>query len=182
MVRNVLLILVVLAVAIFAYVLSITSNLDRVDTTGKNFAINSQVDKELDGYRNIAILGSDARKGEGYDGSRTDAIIILSIRKRNGHIRMISVMRDSYLKMKGSSGDMVLDKLTHAHAFGGGVNTISALNRSLDLNIREYVVFNWKTVADTIDSLGGITVDVKSNEIGDLNHWGPETGENVGRP
>lgn len=182
MVRNILLILVVMAVAIFAYVLSITSNLDRVDTTGKNFAINSQVDKDLDGYRNIAILGSDARKGEGYDGSRTDAIIILSIRKRNGHIRMISVMRDSYLKMKGSSGDMVLDKLTHAHAFGGGVNTISALNRSLDLNIREYVVFNWKTVADTIDTLGGITVDVKSNEIGDLNHWGPETGENVGHP
>lgn len=180
--RNILLVLIVLAVAIFSYVLSITSKLDRVDTKGNNFAINSQVDKDLNGYRNIVILGSDARKGEGYDGSRTDAIIILSIRKRDGHIKMISVMRDSYLKMKGEAGNLVLDKLTHAHVFGGGVNTISALNRSLDMNIREYVVFNWKTVADTIDTLGGIDVNVKSNEIGDLNYWGPETGENVGRP
>lgn len=180
-IRNIIIALIVLAVAIFAYVLSITSKLDRVDHKDNTFAVNSQVDKDLSGYRNIVILGSDARKGESYDGSRTDAAIILSIRKRDGHIRMISVMRDSYLKMKGASGQPVLDKLTHAHAFGGGANTISSLNRSLDLNIKEYVVFNWKTVADTIDTLGGITVDVKSNEIGDLNHWGPETGENVGR-
>ena len=34
----------------------------------------------MSGYRNIAILGSDARADEGYDGSRTDAIIIMSIK------------------------------------------------------------------------------------------------------
>ena len=179
--RNIVIVLLMFLIALFAYVLSVTSKLDRENTDGKNFAINSRVDKDLDGYRNIAILGSDARKGEGYDGSRTDAVIILSIRKRDGRVKMISVMRDSYLKMKNREKIVVFDKLTHAHAYGGGINTVEALNRNLDLNIREYVVFNWKAVADTVDCLGGISVNVKSNEIGDLNHWGPDTAKNVGK-
>lgn len=180
LIRNLIILALILAVALFAYILSLTKNLDRVDTSGKNFAINDQVASDLKGYRNIAILGSDARRGESYTGSRTDAIIILSIKRTTGETHMISVMRDSYLKIRDGSGNLMLDKVTHAHAYGGGVDTISSLNRNLDLNIREYVVFNWQAVADTVDTLGGIEVDVKRNEIADLNKWGPETGRNVG--
>ncbi|WP_027869340.1 LCP family protein [Eubacterium sp. AB3007] len=159
----------------------ITSHLDRVDTDDKNFAIDAGVADSLSGYRNIAILGSDARKGEGYEGSRTDAILVLSINKKTKESRLISVMRDSYLKIEGSDGELTLDKVTHAHAFGGGMDTTRALNRNLDLNIQEYVVFNWKAVADTVDTLGGIEVDVKKKELKDLNHYGKETGKNVGK-
>lgn len=181
-IRNILILLLILAVGIVAYLMYILGNLDSVDTKGKNFAISQKVDDELGNYRNIAILGSDARKGEGYDGSRTDAIIILSINKSTEDTKTISVMRDSYIKIRNSNGELTLDKITHANAFGGGVNTISSLNRNLDLNIKEFMIFNWKAVADTVDSLGGVEVNVKSNEIWDLNHWGPETGRNVGRP
>ena len=178
-VRNILLIIVALIIALMAFLMSITSNLDRVDV-GKDFAISKHAARSLAGYRNILILGSDARAGEGLDGSRSDAIIILSINRLNSDIRMISVMRDSYLKFKLYDGELGLDKLTHAHAFGGGLNTVQALNRSLDLNIKEFVIFDWKAVADTVDTLGGIEVDVKKKEIGDLNKWGPESAENVG--
>ena len=57
---------------------------------------------------------------------------------------------------------------------------MAALNRSLDLNIEEFVIFNWQAVCDTVDTLGGVTVDIKKNEIRDLNKWGPETARNVG--
>ena len=180
-IRRILLILIILIILLVAYIMSITSNLDRVDTSDYDLGISDKAAEDLKDYRNIAILGSDARKGEGYDGSRTDAIIILSINKKTGDVKMISVMRDSYVKMTGPDGELMLDKLTHAHAYGGGPNTIAALNRTLDLNIEEFVIFNWKAVADTVDTLGGIEVDVKKKEIGDLNHWGPETGKNVGK-
>ncbi len=109
----------------------LTRNFDKVDTSNADFAIDDQVADDLSGYRNIAILGSDARADEGYDGSRTDAIIIMSIKKSSGDIRLISVMRDSYLKMEYFDGNMVLDKVTHAHHYAGGMNTIASLNRSL---------------------------------------------------
>ena len=75
---------------------------------------------------------------------------------------------------------MVLDKITHAHHYGGGADTCAALNRSLDLNIEEFVIFNWKAGADAVDCLGGVEINVKENEISDMNTWGPETAENTG--
>ena len=43
------------------------------------------------------------------------------------------------------------------------MDTCAALNRNLDLNIKEFMIFNWGAVADMVDTLGGIEVDVKSN-------------------
>ncbi len=180
MFRNLLTLVLLLAVVGSGLFFFLTRNFDKVDTSGADFAIDDQVADDLSGYRNIAILGSDARADEGYDGSRTDAIIIMSIKKSNGNIRLISVMRDSYLKMEYLDGSMVLDKITHAHHYAGGLNTIASLNRSLDLNIKEFVVFNWKAVADAVDCLGGIKINVRPNEINDMNKWGNETAVNVG--
>lgn len=182
LVRNLLILLVLLLVAGTAVFYSLTGSFDKVDTDKDALAIDNQAGDDLSGYRNIAILGVDARAGEGYDGSRTDAIIVMSIKKSNGEIRLISVMRDSYLKFISYNDQMMLDKITHAHAFGGGENTLAGLNRSLDLNIGEFVIFNWQAVADAVDCLGGIEVNVTEAEMGDLNKWGPETGDNVGRP
>lgn len=181
LVRNILALVMVLLVAFTGLFFGLTGNFDRMENDRSTFAIDPQVDKDLSGYRNIAILGSDARADEGYDGSRTDAIIVLSIRKLTGEIRLISVMRDSYLRMEYTDGSQILDKITHASHWKDGANTCASLNQSLDLNIDEYVMFNWKAVADAVDCLGGIEINVRENEIGDMNHWGPETAENVGR-
>lgn len=176
----VLAVLAVLVVGVCTMVWSLTDTFDRQKTNPDDFAISEKAAKELKGYRNIAILGTDGRADESYDISRTDAIIVLSFKKSSGDLRMISVMRDSYLKFEYFDGEMIYDKVTHANVFGGPVNTCAALNRGLDLNIDEYVLFNWKAVSDAIDALGGITIDVKEGEISDLNRWGPETADNVG--
>ena len=178
--RILLIVLAVLVLGICAMVWSLTDTFDRQKTNPEDFAISEKAAKELKGYRNIAILGTDSRADESYDVSRTDAIIVLSFKKSSGDLRMISVMRDSYLKFEYFDGELIYDKVTHANVYGGAVNTCAALNRGLDLNIDEYIMFNWKAVSDAVDALGGITINVKENEIGDLNHWGPETAENVG--
>ena len=181
LIKNVLALLLVFFLVFTGAFYALTGNFDRVETDKDAFAIDSQVADDLSGYRNIAILGSDARADEGYDGSRTDAIIIMSIKKSTGEIRLISVMRDSYLRMDYMDGTPILDKVTHAHHYLGGVNTCASLNQSLDLNIDEFIIFNWKAVADAVDCLGGIEINVNENEMGDMNIWGPETADNVGR-
>ena len=181
LIKNVLALLLLIFLVFTGAFYALTGNFDRVETDKDAFAIDPQVAEDLSGYRNIAILGSDARADEGYDGSRTDAIIIMSIKKSTGEIRLISVMRDSYLRMDYMDGTPILDKVTHAHHYLGGVNTCASLNRSLDLNIDEFVIFNWKAVADAVDCLGGIKINVSEDEMGDMNIWGPETADNVGR-
>lgn len=158
--------------------------IDKVDyeeTKNAEWDIDDQVAEDLADYRQIAILGVDARSMTTYDGSRSDAIVVLSINKKTGDIKMISVMRDSYFEIYNRKGELYLDKITNAHSIGGGVETCRSLNRNLDLSIREYAIFNWKAVADAVDALGGVTVEVKENELYDLNKYGQQTGEVVGR-
>ena len=185
---GILIVLLILAVGVgavaikgYRYFDKKVSTMDRVSTKIEDFSIDSSVANDLERYRNIALLGVDARMDEDKKFTRTDAIIVVTVDTKTGDIKLTSVMRDSYLQIQDANNQDVLDKITHANVFGGPVNTCRALNKSLDLNISEFVVLDWKTVADTVDALGGITMDVQENEIHDLNHWGPETAENTGR-
>lgn len=164
------------------YANNMIDQVDYEETKNAEWDIDDKVAEAQKDYRQIAILGVDARTMSNYDGSRSDAILILNVNKKTGEIKMISIMRDTYLEIYNRKGEKYFDKITNAHGIGGGVDTCRSLNRNLDLSIREYAIFNWKAVADTVDALGGVTVEVKENELYDLNKYGQQTGDVVGRP
>ena len=133
---------------------------------------------DVDGYINILLLGVDSRDMENINGTRSDAIMIVSINKDTNDVKIISVYRDTYLKM-GDTG--TFDKITHACAYGGPELSIKSLNQAMDLNISNYVVVNFKAVADLVDAVGGITVNVEDYEIQQLNKYTIQTANNIGR-
>lgn len=144
----------------------------------EKLCIDPKVEKDLKDHRNILIMGIDKRKGEDIDTCRSDAMIVVNINKKTGKIKMVSVVRDSFLQLD-EHGELVIDKLTHAHAYGGPKNTIRAINRNLDMNIKEFVRIDWQTVADTVDSLGGLTLDVKKGEIKEMNKYIKDTNKSL---
>ena len=153
-------------------------SMQHIDIDENNLGIDSGVDNDLSKYRNIVVLGTDARANEKDSQSRSDAIIVASINQETNEVKMFSVFRDTLLDV-GPEG---LDKITHAYYYGGAQQSMRALNRNLDLNIRDVVVINWKTVADVIDAVGGIEIDVQESEIEEMNKYIPNTAKNVDGP
>ena len=51
-----------------------------------------------------------------------------------------------------------------AYAYGGPEQAVTMLNRNLDMDIDNYVAFDFKAVAQAIDILGGVDIDVESEE------------------
>ena len=134
--------------------------------------------KAVDGYYNILLLGVDSRDMDNLEGTRSDAIMVVSINEETNDVKILSVYRDTYLKIGDTS---TYDKVTHACMYGGPEMTMKTLNQSLDLNISNYVVVNFKAVADLVDALGGIEVDVQDYEISELNKYTQYTANNIGR-
>ena len=161
-----------------AVVMSTVASAQHIPIDKKNLGMDSTAAAAIDGYRNIAVLGTDARVGDDESNVRSDAIIVASINEETNEVKMFSVFRDTLLDV----GDQGLDKITHAYAYGGPQQSLTALNRNLDLNIDEVVVINWKTVADTIDAVGGIEIDVQESELDELNKFIHETAINVDGP
>ena len=156
---------------------STLDNVGRVELDPDAIGIDPQVDAELSNYRNIAILGVDARDMSSEEDVRSDAIVIASINKETSEIKLFSVYRDTMLDM---GDDIGLDKITHAYAYGGPSQVLYVLNKNLDLNIKEVVVVNWKSVADTVDALGGLDIDIQESEIDEMNKYIEDTYNTIG--
>lgn len=139
--------------------------------------IDPKVAKDLANYRNIALLGIDSRDMDSDKQTRSDAMIVASVDKRTNEVRLVSLYRDTYVNIGDNYG---LDKMTHAYYYGGATQTMQTINRNLDLNCEEVVVVNWKSVADTIDLLGGIDIKIEESEINEMNKYIKDTQKNVG--
>lgn len=137
----------------------------------------NEINGNMEGYRNIALFGVDARNNNLGKGSRSDTIIVASINETTKDVKLLSVYRDTYLNLGNDS----YSKCNAAYAYGGPKQAINMLNMNLDLNITDYVTVGWAAVADTIDLLGGVTVEVDDAEIGHLNNYQVETADSLGR-
>lgn len=133
---------------------------------------------DVDGYINILLLGVDSRDMNELKGTRSDMMMIASINKETNEVKLTSIYRDTYLKL----GDTpTYDKITHACVYGGPEMAIKSVNQALDLNITNYAIVNFKAVADLVDAMGGISIDVQEKEIEQLNKYTKQTAKNIGR-
>ena len=138
------------------------------DVLRQNMNYQAQNNMILDDYMNIALFGVDSRSGDLLDGdNRSDTIMIASIHKKTGEIRLVSVYRDTVLDV----GDGYYTKANTAYALGGPAQAIIMLNRNLDLNILDFVTVGFEGLAHTIDALGGIEIEIDEEERGYLNQY-----------
>lgn len=172
-------ILVLFMIFSYAYVIKQYSKIQRpdfVEENVKNQNLTVENIKKMEGYWNIAVFGVDSRTSSVGKGNNSDVIMIASINKDTGNIRLVSVFRDSYL----NTVDNRYNKINQAYAIGGPELAVKALNRNLDLNITDYITFNWKAVATGINILGGVDVELSKPEFYYINSYITETVKSTG--
>ena len=135
-----------------------------------------QVEETLKGYWNIALYGVDSREGS-TEMSLSDTIMIASVNRDTKDVKLVSVYRDTYLD--NTNGDY--RKATECYMLGGAERSINMLNKNLDLDITNFVTVNMNVLAEVVDSIGGIEIDVRSDEIDYLNGYQNEGSEITGK-
>ena len=160
-----------------AYAASKLNKLDTEEIPAEDIVVNKQAEEAGEGYTNVALFGIDSRSGELEIGTRSDCIIVASLNNKTKEIRMVSVYRDTILDIK----DGQLQKCNAAYSFGGPTQAINMLNKNLDLDIQDYATVDFAAIANAIDLLGGIEIDLKPEEIAPLNKFVKETARVAGK-
>lgn len=114
---------------------------------------------------NIALFGVDRR--DQTERGRSDSIMIATIDKKHNKIKLTSFMRDTYVNIKGHG----MDKINHAYSLGGPQLAIKTINENFKMDIRDYVMVDFFGLEKIIQAFGGITMDIKPEEIPDLNYY-----------
>lgn len=163
-------IFVLLIMVVILYGVLKTEKVGKVEIPEEDIVINEEVKEKqettMKGYRNIALFGVDSRDGS-LNKNRSDTIMIASVNQDTGECKLVSVYRDTYLNLSNDS----YNKCNSAYAKGGPKQAINMLNMNLDMNITDFVTVGFEGLADTIDALGGIEINVTEAEISHLNNY-----------
>lgn len=123
---------------------------------------------KMKGYTNIALFGLDNRESGSYDTGHSDTIIVASINNETREVRLLSVYRDTYLRI---DSDESYSKANSAYYKGGPEQAVKMLNSNLDLSITEYMCVDWAALVQAIDALGGVDVEITSQEAELINAY-----------
>jgi LCP family protein required for cell wall assembly len=104
----------------------------------------------------ILLSGVDARPGQ--KTGRSDTMMLLPIVAEHQSLKLTSFMRDLYVEIPGYTNN----RLNAAYVFGGPELLIKALKKNFGVDINYYAAVNFSMLADLIDQIGGLEVDIES--------------------
>ena len=129
-----------------------------------------------DGVTNILLIGNDSREN-GEDG-RSDAMILLSISEKTRTVQMISFLRDMYVEIPGHDGN----RLNAAYAYGGPELLMETVRENFQIPVSRYVLVNFEAFANLVDAVGGVDLELTSEEVEYVNGYLVEYNQLTGRP
>jgi polyisoprenyl-teichoic acid--peptidoglycan teichoic acid transferase len=103
---------------------------------------------------NILLLGSDQRPND--SGFRTDTIQLLTINPTEKTAKLTSFPRDLYVYIPGDT----VQRINTAMGWGGFEALAETMEYNLGVKPDYYVLINFGSFKDVIDSIGGIRVDI----------------------
>jgi LCP family protein required for cell wall assembly len=125
---------------------------DLLSTSGAKTNDNGRTNLLLIGY-SIDDPGHPAAK-------LTDSIILMSLRSSDKTGYMLSIPRDLYVNIPGYG----YGKINEAYRDGGVPLLENIVNQKFGQPINYYALIDYAAVRQTVDALGGITVDIHSKD------------------
>jgi LCP family protein required for cell wall assembly len=108
------------------------------------------------GINEVLLIGLDRRPNQDY--GRSDTMVLLTLDSDNGAIKLISLMRDMYVKIPGHGSN----RINAACVYGGPDLLIDTIEHNFGMLIKNYVCVDFSTLACVIDQLGGIDADIET--------------------
>lgn len=121
-------------------------------TTQQNQTVEEKQKNKHQG-KDIIFFGIDKSEA-------SDSVMMFNIDDDNNVVKMASIYRDCLMHIE----DHGYKKIKYAYQYGGGKLGVSTINENLDMEIKDYVAFNFQDFKELIDLVGGIEVTVTPEE------------------
>ena len=129
--------------------------------------------------KNFLLIGIDSRsKNYSSDGKgdRSDITMVMSVDSKQGTIKLISIPRDTYAYFPGYSNP---HKINAAMSYGGAELLQATVENCLRIKIDGYAYVNFNHMAEIIDAVGGVYVNMTAGEKDIANNYIKEMNSNA---
>ncbi|MGM9541327.1 MAG: LCP family protein [Candidatus Limivicinus sp.] len=130
---------------------------------GEELPIDEGWDYKSADVMNLLLIGVDNDYYDGMnDRGNADGLMILSVNKSTKQIVLSSLMRDVKVSVPGAG---YKTKLTLVYHYEGLETLIDTIEQNFGVPIDNYVMVNYLSVVDMVDAMGGIELEVTSDEL-----------------
>ena len=112
---------------------------------------------------NVLLIGVDSA-AEGQRG-RSDVMMLARIRPEQGTVHLVSFLRDLYVSIPGVGKT----RLNAAYHYGGEEMLVKTLEKTFGISVDRTATVHFSLLADLVDQLGGVEIDVTEAERRHLN-------------
>lgn len=106
---------------------------------------------------NILLLGGDSRKKDEIHSA--DSLMIVSIDPATKKMKLLSILRDTYVNIPGYGED----RISRAITMGGSSLAMKSAEELTGIPIQYYLYMDMQSFIRLIDSIGGIDLEVEKN-------------------
>lgn len=133
-----------------------------IDPEEINLRLASQILKDKD-VLNILLIGQDTQ--ENVSGTRSDSMILVTVRQKEKEIVLTSFMRDLYVDIPGYKAN----RINVAYTLGGTQLLDETIQQNFGIHIDGNIAVDFTGFADCIDILGGVDMELTASEAGAIN-------------
>lgn len=123
----------------------------------------------------LLLIGTDATTEE--ETGRSDAMVLLRLDAEAGEIRLISFLRDLYVRIPGHGRN----RLNAAWVFGGAELLMDTLEENFSVRADAWAEVDFSRLVKVIDRIGGVEAEVSEAERRQLNgilaHYNRDVGD-----
>lgn len=135
------------------------------DDLDRSSVLNEEGKKEeYEEIINIALFGTDTTESTR---GLSDCNMILTINPDTNEIKLTSLMRDIHVNIPGHGEN----NLNMAMMDGGPQLSLKTINENFDLDLDKYICVNLNSLPQIIDKVGGVEIDVTSEEVDLINSY-----------
>ena len=116
---------------------------------------------------NVLIIGAENLKNQEF--GRSDSMMIASVNINEGTFKIISLMRDMFVRIPGIEDEVTYGKLNASYAIGGPELLTDTVALNFGIQCDSYVVIDFDAFEKIIDLAGGVEIDLTSAEAKYLN-------------
>ena len=118
-----------------------------------------------------------AKPPTGYNGIRrdmygnTDGIVLLTLDTRAHRIMLTSVIRDAIIqKVTSTESEEKFGRINYVYNDQGPEALCRTISQHLGVRIEKYILFTFKQIANIVDYLGGVEIELTEAEISALKY------------
>ncbi|MCC3648043.1 MULTISPECIES: LCP family protein [Cytobacillus] len=132
---------------------------------GESEKVNKEPSAIVNETKNFLLIGVDSR---GEEDSRSDAIVLASYEPSGESIKLVSLMRDSYVKIPDYQ--YMYSKLNHAYYIGGKELLKDTIEQNFGVQIDHTAIIDFKGFTAMLDAIApdGIEAEVSAAMIEDM--------------